>query len=588
MAGLSLARSGALSLWPDGGREARHLGERAARSIIAGAWIPYRAAPSAAKHPNGRGFRRYGPVALPPRSAIGHCEATHDPVGCGEASRELTVERTQADPDRETLDSAAWSSSTSSSSVPGRPGRRRRSASHGGARACCSPTGRAFRATSRAAAGSPAARCRQAPCDVAPVVEHVVDRVRAAAAATADGSSGRHEPLILMTQRRRLDALPGRAGGRAPAPSSATASRVEDDRARTRRASRRTVGGEHGRAPGVVVGADGANGVVARAAGLDAGHRPRRRARGERRRGASSAARPFERTAWIELGTVPGGYGWVFPKGDHANLGVGGWGGEGPRLREHLDRLARAHGLVGVDLTDVRGHRLPMRRLGAAPRGGPRRCSSATPRASSTRSRATACTRRSRPAGSRPRRSSRASLGGYGPAAGGGARPSRGRLVGGEARDGPQRRGLLLGGPIAGRVRRRRGAARRRGRGIRPRRAGWRAPPLRLLARSPPRRGARQAAAPPDVEAPATCEGARLPGGLRQSGGRPRALKVCSASADPRTHHGSRSPFSPAPSKQAPATSTSSSGSRRSCASTASSSSSPTTRRSRSRTSRPC
>jgi flavin-dependent dehydrogenase len=72
----------------------------------------------------------------------------------------------------------------------------------------------------------------------------------------------------------------------------------------------------------------------------------------------------LERTAVIELAVVPGGYGWVFPKGDHANLGVGGWGTEGPRLRDHLDRLARAHGLLLDALTELRGHRLPMRRLG--------------------------------------------------------------------------------------------------------------------------------------------------------------------------------------------------------------------------------
>ena len=34
----------------------------------------------------------------------------------------------------------------------------------------------------------------------------------------------------------------------------------------------------------------------------------------------------------------------MFPKGDHANLGVGGWESEGPRLREHLAGSARAYG----------------------------------------------------------------------------------------------------------------------------------------------------------------------------------------------------------------------------------------------------
>ena len=113
-----------------------------------------------------------------------------------------------------------------------------------------------------------------------------------------------------------------------------------------------------------LVGADGANGVVARASGLGDGI-----VRGVALEGnmpwAAFDSGPYSETAWVELGVVPGGYGWVFPKGDHANLGVGGWLEEGPRLRAHLDRLARVHGLDPAALTEVRGHRLPMRRLGA-------------------------------------------------------------------------------------------------------------------------------------------------------------------------------------------------------------------------------
>ena len=74
----------------------------------------------------------------------------------------------------------------------------------------------------------------------------------------------------------------------------------------------------------------------------------------------------FATTAVIEFGAPPGGYGWLFPKGDHANLGVGGWESEGPHLREHLARLARAYVIDPAAITDVRGHRLPMRRLGAS------------------------------------------------------------------------------------------------------------------------------------------------------------------------------------------------------------------------------
>ena len=66
----------------------------------------------------------------------------------------------------------------------------------------------------------------------------------------------------------------------------------------------------------------------------------------------------------LELADIPGGYAWVFPKGDHANVGVGGWQSEGPKLREHLKRACEAHGLEPEDLEELRGHRLPLRRPG--------------------------------------------------------------------------------------------------------------------------------------------------------------------------------------------------------------------------------
>ena len=59
---------------------------------------------------------------------------------------------------------------------------------------------------------------------------------------------------------------------------------------------------------------------------------------------------------------MPGGYGWVFPKGDHLNLGVGGWAAQGPLLRDHLATLCDRNGVAADDLSALRGHRLPMRR----------------------------------------------------------------------------------------------------------------------------------------------------------------------------------------------------------------------------------
>ena len=207
---------------------------------------------------------------------------------------------------------------------------------------------------------------RHAPCDVEPVVEHVVDGL-----VLREGYRHRFRrrstaPLVRMTQRRRLDlhlAEQAAALGADFRDGVRVEDLVPDDEGVDARIDGLSVRADY------LVGADGANGIVARSVGLGQGI-----VRGVALEGnvawGTLDPDPYRGTAWVELGVVPGGYGWVFPKGDHANLGVGGWSTEGPRLRAHLDRLARVHGLDPSSLTDVRGHRLPMRRRGARAASG--------------------------------------------------------------------------------------------------------------------------------------------------------------------------------------------------------------------------
>ncbi len=207
---------------------------------------------------------------------------------------------------------------------------------------------------------------RYAPCDVEPVVEHVVDRFVVRSGYRGRVARRSASPLVRMTQRRHLDAFLVEQAVTAGC-SFRDGSVVADLEVDADGVSAR-VGGSRVRAP-FVVGADGANGVVARAAGLGEGIR-----HGVALEGNVSwdelAPEGYAGTAWVELGVVPGGYGWVFPKGDHANLGVGGWLAEGRRLRDHLARLAREHRLAPSVLSGVRGHRLPMREPGAPARCG--------------------------------------------------------------------------------------------------------------------------------------------------------------------------------------------------------------------------
>jgi flavin-dependent dehydrogenase len=170
-------------------------------------------------------------------------------------------------------------------------------------------------------------------------------------------------PLILMTQRRRLDAYLAERAAEAGAVFrdgvKVTAIETGDDGVVV-------TAGEDRVAASVVVGADGANGVSARALGLGPDYTYGVALEGNLSYADADPGR-FRGRAVIELGSIPGGYAWVFPKGEHVNVGVGGWESQGPGLRDHLRHACRAYGLDDGKLTDVRGFRLPLRKPGAVP-----------------------------------------------------------------------------------------------------------------------------------------------------------------------------------------------------------------------------
>jgi geranylgeranyl reductase family protein len=183
---------------------------------------------------------------------------------------------------------------------------------------------------------------RLLPFSVAPVVEEEVDVFELGLGYRRRFVRRTAQPLVVMTQRRRLDAFLVEQAQEAGAEfrDGTTADGVEAT---------------------VVIGADGVNGVTAKE--LRA-HQHEVALEGNVPYGPVARER-YARRAVVEFGIVPGGYGWVFPKGDHVNVGVGGWLHQGPRLREHLARLCREHAIPEGALTGVRGYRLPLRRPGS-------------------------------------------------------------------------------------------------------------------------------------------------------------------------------------------------------------------------------
>ena len=191
---------------------------------------------------------------------------------------------------------------------------------------------------------------RLLPFALDPVVEDVVETLDCRLHYRRRFVRKARAPLALMTQRHRLDHFLLQKAAEAGA-DVRDGVKVADVRA-----NGLTVDGAEISAR-IVVGADGCNGIAARELGLG----------GEIVHGVALEANfPHEAryagTMVLELAVVPGGYGWIFPKGDHVNVGVGGNESEGPRLREHLRRLCEEHDIDPDAATGTRGYRLPMRR----------------------------------------------------------------------------------------------------------------------------------------------------------------------------------------------------------------------------------
>ena len=204
---------------------------------------------------------------------------------------------------------------------------------------------------------------RQLPVDPGPVVEHEVDRMEFRLGWRSHFErKGKRGPFVLMTQRRLLDHFlveQAVAAGAEFHDGVKVQISGTDPGALSLQFDGREI------RPEILVGADGANGTTAKALGLGGAI-----VHGVAYEGNAPFEERYRGLAVIELGTIPGGYGWIFPKGDHVNVGVGGWEAEGPKLRGHLAELCRRHEVDADSLESVRGHRLPLRRRGFVPARG--------------------------------------------------------------------------------------------------------------------------------------------------------------------------------------------------------------------------
>ena len=200
------------------------------------------------------------------------------------------------------------------------------------------------------------------PFSIEPVVEDVVTHAWLRVRNGRDIERNAGGVLTYMTQRRRLDAfLVERAQEQGvqfrDGQTVTSVQRLGDGtyEVRTR---------DDVHTARVVIGADGANGIVANRLGYDGIPDGAAALEGNLPYPDGVPAR-FRGRVVLNFGYVPGGYGWVFPKGDHVNVGVGGWKhAAGPRLRAALNHLCALYGLDADRIEGLRGHTLPMAQPG--------------------------------------------------------------------------------------------------------------------------------------------------------------------------------------------------------------------------------
>ena len=110
-----------------------------------------------------------------------------------------------------------------------------------------------------------------------------------------------------------------------------------------------------------LVAADGANGKTAQLAGLEPRFTLQIAIEGNISP-SDQFPRQWENTIGLDLARTAGGYGWIFPKGDHLNIGICGWQQIGPQLRDALAKQVRLYGLDPDELWGVKGHHIPIRK----------------------------------------------------------------------------------------------------------------------------------------------------------------------------------------------------------------------------------
>jgi geranylgeranyl reductase family protein len=200
---------------------------------------------------------------------------------------------------------------------------------------------------------------QEIPFDVTPVIEAEVRSIRFSRKFQDVFTRESPDPLMYCTMRSRLDQFmldeAGKAGAKLLYGMKVTG--MEQD------SSGVTVyAGEKQFRSKLLIGADGASGMVARLAGLRKDLMPGLAWEAEIRPDAAFLEK-YSGTVFLDWGTFPGGYAWIFPKKDHVSVGVGGPAALSSHMMEYYRRFLDSVGIPEekADVLSLKSWPIPVR-----------------------------------------------------------------------------------------------------------------------------------------------------------------------------------------------------------------------------------
>jgi len=193
--------------------------------------------------------------------------------------------------------------------------------------------------------------------DLSPVIEDTICKVIFSYRFTRPIEFTAPKPIAFMVGRERFDAL---LADKAKEAGAKILEGIRVERVEVKGVKVLVYAGDSQWQGNILVGADGANSLVARHLGL--GGRKKLAASLETEIPASPEKLAQYRSAIkIEYGLVPSGYAWVFPKADHLSVGVWSNSPRPKKLRHQLEHYIQSEGLSGLEATvRTRGWIIPV------------------------------------------------------------------------------------------------------------------------------------------------------------------------------------------------------------------------------------